>query len=54
MYVIKITVWKVLKWKKNCTKNKKKPVLVRSQTGEFHNVQEAEGIFTDLLGMREA
>jgi hypothetical protein len=32
----------------------KRPVLVRSQTGDFHNVQEAAGMPTDLLDMTEA
>jgi hypothetical protein len=32
----------------------KRPVLVRSQTGDFHNMQEAAEISTDLLCMREA
>jgi hypothetical protein len=31
----------------------KKPVLVRSQTGDFRNVQEATGMFIDLVGMRD-
>jgi hypothetical protein len=30
----------------------KRPVLERSHTGDFHKVQEAAGIPTDLLGMR--
>jgi hypothetical protein len=30
------------------------PLLVRSQTGDFHNVQEAAGKSEGLLGMREA
>jgi hypothetical protein len=29
-------------------------VLVRSQTGDFHNMQEAAGMSTNLLDMREA
>jgi hypothetical protein len=28
-----------------------RPVLVRSQTGDFHNVRDAVEISTDLLGM---
>jgi hypothetical protein len=32
----------------------KRPVLVRSQTGDFHKVQEAAGMPTDLLDMRSA
>jgi hypothetical protein len=30
------------------------PLLMRSQTGDFHSVQEAAGMSTDLLGLREA
>jgi hypothetical protein len=37
-----------------CKKNKTRPVLVRSQTGDFHNMQEAAGMSTNLLDMREA
>jgi hypothetical protein len=32
----------------------KKPMLVRSQTGDFHIVQTAMGIPTDLLHMQQA
>jgi hypothetical protein len=33
---------------------RKRPVLMRSQTGNFNNVQEAARMSTDLLGMLEA
>jgi hypothetical protein len=32
----------------------KRPLLVRSQTGDFHSVKKAAGMSTDLIGMREA
>jgi hypothetical protein len=32
----------------------KRPVSVKSQTGDFHKVQETEGMPIDLLDMRKA
>jgi hypothetical protein len=38
---------------KYCRKNKKRKVLVRNQSRDFHSMQEAAGMSTDLLVMKE-
>jgi hypothetical protein len=50
----KVAVWKIMKQKQNCrSKNKKKkPLLLRSRTGDFFNMQDTVRMPTDLLDMR--
>jgi hypothetical protein len=42
-------MWKIVKYRQ---KKKNRPVLVRSQTSDFHNMQEAVWMSTYALGMK--